>query len=60
MHKLPFLTNERLSRLVVSLMLCLGLLLPLMFTFGAGSAAVQAALTSGHGFMMRHTNVRIL
>ena len=47
MRKLPFLTNERLSRLVVSLMLCLGLLLPLMFTFGAGSAAMQAALTSG-------------
>ena len=47
MKKLPFLTNERLSRLVVSLMLCLGLLLPLMFTFGAGSAALQAALTAG-------------
>jgi len=46
-RKLPFLTNERLSRLVVSLMLCLGLLLPLMFTFGAGSAAVQAAVTAG-------------
>ncbi|MBQ7867816.1 MAG: transglutaminase domain-containing protein [Clostridia bacterium] len=46
MRKLPFLTNERLSRLVVSLMLCLGLLLPLMMTFGAGSAAVQASLTA--------------
>lgn len=46
MKKLPFLTNERLSRLVVSLMLCLGLLLPLMFTFGAGEAAVQAAVTA--------------
>ena len=46
MKKLPFLTNERLSRLVVSLMLCLGLLLPLMFTFGAGSAALQAAVTA--------------
>ena len=46
MKKLPFLTNERLSRLVVSLMLCLGLLLPLMFTFGASEAAVQAAVTA--------------
>lgn len=34
MRKLPFLTNERLSRMLVSLMLCLGLLMPLMLTFG--------------------------
>ena len=37
MKKLPFLTNERLSRLMVSLLLCMGLLVPLMFTFGAQS-----------------------
>ncbi len=46
MQKLPFLTNERLSRLIVSLMLCLGLLLPLMFTFGAGSAVMTAVITA--------------
>lgn len=46
MKKLPFLTNERLARFLVSFLLCLGLLLPLMLTFGAQSAmprAVQAA-----------------
>jgi len=44
--KLPFLTNERLSRLMTSLLLCMGLLLPLMMTFGAGSAMVQAVVTA--------------
>ena len=38
MRKLPFLSNERLSRMLVSLMLCLGLLMPLMLTFGVGDA----------------------
>ena len=46
MKKIPFLTNERLSRFMVSLMLCLGLLLPLVMTFGAHSAMLQAALTA--------------
>lgn len=46
MKKLPFLTNERLSRLMTSLLLCMGLLLPLMMTFGAGSAMVQAVVTA--------------
>lgn len=46
MKKIPFLTNERLSRLMVSLMLCLGLLTPLVMTFGAESAMVQAILTA--------------
>jgi len=44
--KLPFLTNERISRLMTSLLLCMGLLLPLMMTFGAGSAMVQAVVTA--------------
>lgn len=46
MKKLPFLTNERLARFLVSLLLCLGLLLPLMMTFGAQSAIARAALTA--------------
>lgn len=46
MKKLPFLTNERLSRLMVSLLLCMGLLLPLMMTFGAGSAMALAVATA--------------
>ncbi len=46
MKKLPFLTNERISRLMTSLLLCMGLLLPLMMTFGAGSAMVQAVVTA--------------
>ena len=46
MKKLPFLTNERLSRLMTSLLMCMGLLLPLMMTFGAGSAMGQAVLTA--------------
>ena len=46
MKKLPFLTNERLSRLMTSLLLCMGLLLPLMMTFGAGSAMAQAVVTA--------------
>ena len=44
--KLPFLTNERLSRLMTSLLLCMGLLLPLMMTFSAGSAMLRAVLTA--------------
>ena len=44
MKKIPFLTNERLSRFMVSLLLCLGLLLPLVMTFGAQSAMLSAAL----------------
>lgn len=44
--KLPFLTNERLTRLMTSLLLCMGLLLPLMMTFSAGSAMVQAVVTA--------------
>ena len=46
MKKLPFLTNERLSRLMTSLLLCMGLLLPLMMSFGAGSAVLQAVVTA--------------
>ena len=46
MKKLPFLKNERLSRLMTSLLLCMGLLLPLMMTFSAGSAMMQAVLTA--------------
>ena len=46
MKKIPFLTNERLSRLMTSLLLCLGLLLPLMMTFGAQSALLQAVVTA--------------
>ena len=44
--KLPFLTNERLSRFMVSLLLCMGVLLPLMMSFGAGSAMLSAVLTA--------------
>lgn len=46
MKKIPFLTNERLSRFMVSLLLCLGLLLPLVMTFSAQSALLPAALTA--------------
>ena len=46
MRKLPFLTNERLSRMLVSLMLCLGLLMPLMLTFGVGGAMLSACVTA--------------
>ena len=46
MKKIPFLTNERLSRFMVSLLLCLGLLLPLVMTFTAQSALFPAALTA--------------
>ena len=46
MKKIPFLTNERLSRFMVSLLLCLGLLLPLVMTFGAHSAMLWAVLIS--------------
>jgi len=44
--KLPFLKNERLSRLMTSLLLCMGLLLPLMMTFNAGGAMMQAVMTA--------------
>ena len=46
MKKMPFLKNERLSRLMTSLLLCMGLLLPLMMTFSAGGALWQAVLTA--------------
>ena len=46
MKKIPFLTNERLSRLMVSLLMCLGLLMPLVMTFGAEAAMVQAIVTA--------------
>ncbi|MBR6569879.1 MAG: hypothetical protein IKK75_05440 [Clostridia bacterium] len=46
MKKLPFLKNERLSRLMTSLLLCMGLLLPLMMTFNAGGAMAQAVITA--------------
>ncbi len=46
MKKLPFLKNERLSRLMTSLLLCMGLLLPLMMTFSAGSAMLQSVITA--------------
>ncbi|MCI6378288.1 MAG: DUF3488 and transglutaminase-like domain-containing protein [Clostridiales bacterium] len=39
MRKPAFLTNERLSRLLVSFLLCAGLLMPLLFSFGVGGAA---------------------
>ena len=38
MKKLSILKNERLARLLTSLLLCMGVLLPLMVSFGAGSA----------------------
>lgn len=38
MRKPAFLSNERLSRFLVSLLMTMGLLLPLMFTFEAESA----------------------
>ena len=46
MKKLPFLTNERLSRLMVSALLCLGLLTPLMLAFGAQSQLALAIVAS--------------
>lgn len=42
MARPAFLTAERLARFAVSLLLCLGLLLPLLLTFGAGDAAPMA------------------
>ena len=42
MRKPAFLSNERLSRFLVSLLLTMGLLLPLMFTFEAESALALA------------------
>lgn len=46
MRKPSFLTNERLSRLVVSLFLCEGLLLPLTLAFGAESSLLGGVLIS--------------
>ena len=46
MRKPAFLSNERLSRFLVSLLLTMGLLLPLMFTFEAESA-LALAIVSG-------------
>ena len=42
MRKPAFLSNERLSRFLVSMLLTMGLLLPLMFTFKAESALALA------------------
>lgn len=42
MRKPAFLSNERLSRFLVSMLLTMGLLLPLMFTFEAESALALA------------------
>lgn len=42
MRKPAFLSNERLSRFLVSLLMTMGLLLPLMFTFEAESALALA------------------
>lgn len=42
MRKPAFLSNERLSRFLVSILLTMGLLLPLMFTFEAESALALA------------------
>ena len=42
MRKPAFLSNERLSRFLVSMLLAMGLLLPLMFTFEAESALALA------------------
>ena len=44
MRKPAFLSNERLSRFLVSMLLTMGLLLPLMFTFEAESALALAIL----------------
>lgn len=44
MRKPAFLSNERLSRFVLSLLLYAGVLLPLMMTFGLGAAALPALL----------------
>ena len=46
MKKPSLLKNERLARLMTSLLLCMGVLLPLMMSFGAGSALWQAVLTA--------------
>lgn len=46
MRKPAFLSNERLSRFVVSLLLCVGVTLPLMMTFGAGGSAALSLLIS--------------
>ena len=42
MRKPAFLSNERLSRFLVSMLLTMCLLLPLMFTFEAESARALA------------------
>ena len=45
MRKPAFLSNERLSRFLVSLLMTMGLLLPLMFTFEAESALAPVSYT---------------
>lgn len=47
MRRLPFFKNERIARLVISLLLCFGVLLVLLFTFGAQRSAAMALLTAG-------------
>ena len=46
MRKPAFLSNERLSRFLVSLLMTMGLLLPLMFTFEAESALALAVASA--------------
>lgn len=52
--KFPFFQTESLSRLVVSLLLCLGTLLPLLLTFGAGSA-IPLSITVAGGLLALFT-----
>lgn len=51
LKKLPFLNSERLSRLMVSALLCMGLLIPLMLTFGAESR-MTLAIAVGAGLLV--------
>lgn len=51
LKKLPFLNSERLSRLMVSALLCMGLLIPLMLTFGAESQ-MSLAIAVGAGLLL--------
>ena len=61
MRKPVFVSNERLSRLLVSFLLCAGLLLPLLFSFGVGGTAALSlgaavlvlALCTGLGALKR-------
>ncbi len=47
MRKLPFFKSECLTRFMVSLLLCFGVLLSLLFTFGAQRSAALALLVAG-------------